>query len=426
MPLPQDPRVRRLSWALLSSLFNSAYGNLTLGAITTLFYAAMGLPKTHIGLLNALIFLPGPLALVAAPLAARWGFKRTYMWFYSSRKFVVALLAASPWVLEHYGLSGLMAYTTAVMLVFGVLRVIAETAYYPWTHEFVPQRVRGQFGALSNILSTLGGLVAVTWAGSFLGGQEGFVPYQQLILVGSVFGLASVLVKMPIQGGAPDPSIVSQKAHFRYMGQALRDAGFRRFLWGLGMVSLATHSWGPFIPLYMKDEIGLDSGTVVQLQTWVLLGTLVSSYAWGYCADRFGSRPALLLSLAGMLLLPALWLAIPRQDESSLLWAAAVSALWGAASIGYSIGHERQLYVDVVPAEKKTEYMALFYSFTQLTAVVSPLLAGWGLDRAEGWSGRLGGVELGPYAPFFAFSFVLLLAGTAFFARSGRARPELT
>ena len=125
-----------------------------------------------------------------------------------------------------------------------------------------------------------------------------------------------------------------------------------------------------------------------------------------------------------MLLLPALWLAIPRQDESSLLWAAAVSALWGAASIGYSIGHERQLYVDVVPAEKKTEYMALFYTFTQLAAVISPLLAGWGLDRAEGWRGRLLGFELGPYAPFFAVSFLLLLVGTAFFAGSGRARSQ--
>jgi MFS family permease len=420
MSPPQDPRVRRLSWALLSSLLSSAYGNLTLGTITTLFYAEMGLPKTHIGLLNALIFLPGPLALVAAPLAARWGFKRTYMWFYSGRKFVVALLAASPWVLDHSGLPGLVAYTTAVMLVFGILRVIAETAFYPWNHEYVPQRLRGQFGAISNIISTLGGLGAIAWAGSFLTGQEGFASYQKLILIGSVFGLASVLVKMPIKGGGPNPSIVSQKAHFRHMRQALSDQAFRRFLWGLGIVALSTHAWYTFLPLYMKDEVGLDSGTVVALQTWVLLGTLFSSYVWGWASDRFGSRPVLLVSLGAMLVLPPIWLCMPKQDESSLLWAIAAAALWGAGSIGYSIGHERQLYVDMVPAEKKTEYMALYYTWTQMTAVISPLWAGWGLDRAEGWQGEIWGIALGSYAPFFVLSFVGLLVGTAFFLHTGR------
>ena len=73
-----------------------------LGAVLVLYYDELGLPKTHIGLLNALIFLPGPLALFVAPLAARWGFKRTYLTFYSTRKVVFALLA-SPFVLHQTG-----------------------------------------------------------------------------------------------------------------------------------------------------------------------------------------------------------------------------------------------------------------------------------------------------------------------------------
>ena len=67
-----DAKIRRLPWALLSAALGSVYGNL--GAVLVLYYDELGLPKTHIGLLNALIFLPGPLALFVAPLAARWGF----------------------------------------------------------------------------------------------------------------------------------------------------------------------------------------------------------------------------------------------------------------------------------------------------------------------------------------------------------------
>ena len=119
-----DAKIRRLPWALLSAALGSVYGNL--GAVLVLYYDELGLPKTHIGLLNALIFLPGPLALC-------------------------------PFVLHKGGLVGVVVFTTAVMGTFGVLRVIAETALYPWAYEFVPRRVRGQFSAINNIVSTVFG-----------------------------------------------------------------------------------------------------------------------------------------------------------------------------------------------------------------------------------------------------------------------------
>ncbi len=79
-----EAKIRRLPWVLLSAALGSVYGNLGSGFL--LYYDEMGMPKTYNGLLNALIFLPGPLALFVAPLVACWGFKRTYLAFYSTRK----------------------------------------------------------------------------------------------------------------------------------------------------------------------------------------------------------------------------------------------------------------------------------------------------------------------------------------------------
>ena len=132
-------------------------------------------------------------------------------------------------------------------------------------------------------------------------------------------------------------------------------------------------------------------------------------------------RSVLLSGVLAMGVLPLIWMAIPRHSEAGVFWAAVAAALWGVGSIGFSIGQDRQLNVDLVPVEKKTEYMALFYTWTQMAAVLSPLLTGWGLDQVGGLRTELFGLPVGPYTPFFALSFVGIVAGSAIFSRAGRA-----
>ncbi len=153
------------------------------------------------------------------------------------------------------------------------------------------------------------------------------------------------------------------------------------------------------------------------MQTFLLIGTLVSSYEWGWVADRFGGRLVLLSGVLTMGALPLIWMIIPRHDESGVICAAIASPLWGIGSIGFGIGQDRQLNVDLVPAEKKTEYMALFYMWTQIAAVISLLSTGWGLDQAGTLRTEFFGLPIGPYTPFFAFSLVGVVAGAFVFFR---------
>ena len=81
---------RGLRWSVASEVFGSAYGVLVLGSVLVLFLNELGLPKEQIGLLNGLVFLPGPIALFIAPHLARFGFKRSLIIFYGARKFVAA------------------------------------------------------------------------------------------------------------------------------------------------------------------------------------------------------------------------------------------------------------------------------------------------------------------------------------------------
>jgi len=47
----------------------------------------------------------------------------------------------------------------------------------------------------------------------------------------------------------------------------------------------------------------------------------------------------------------------------------------------------RYLYVSVVPAERKTQYTAIFYAWVGLTGGCGPLLAGRALDAMAGFRG---------------------------------------
>ena len=308
------------------------------------------------------------------------------------------------------------AYVFVVMALYGLCRVIAETAFYPWIQEFVPDQVRGQYMAVCNVVGTLASILAVVWSSYMLGSGTEISRFQVVIAVGCALGLVGIVLKSRIPGGAPLAKRTDQRTHFRQIREVMRDRDFRRFLFGLGVLALATGGWAAFVPLYLKEAIGLDAGVVVGLHNWTLVGTLVSSYAWGYYADRKGSKSVLMAALLLVVLLPLGWMALPRHAADSALYAGVMAMLSGVGMMGYSISNERLLFVSAVPPEKKTEYMAVFYTFTQILMALSPFLAGRVLAAATGWGGRAYGFEFDQYTPFFVGSLLLLLVGIWIFS----------
>jgi MFS family permease len=271
----------------------------------------------------------------------------------------------------------------------------------------VPNNVRGKYTATNNIFTTLTGFAAVTAGGWVLERTMGLNGFMILLATGVIFGWISVAFAALIPGGAP--RIPREGQNGRDLGVALRDAGFIYYLLGVGLITLATVPLGSFLPLFMREQVGLSDSAVVWLQTGSLAGTLLSSYLWGWAADRYGSIPVMLYGILLRVLLPFLWMLIPRGDASSLYIALAIAFLQGVADMGWGIGSGRLLYVSVVPPEKRTDYMALYYAFTGIVGGTSQLLGGRLLDASQGLSGQIGGFTLDPYVPLFALNIVLPL-----------------
>ncbi len=401
-------KLRALPWSIASNAALAVYLQLTFfGSVFVLFLNSLGLDTAQIGFLLSLLPFTGILALVLAPAIARAGFKRVWLTFFGLRTFVTAFLLFTPLVVTTFGSQAAMIYITAVVAVYALVRTVGVTAGFPWIQEYVPNSVRGKYTASNNFFSTIAGFLSVTLASLVLARTVGLTGYMILIAVGVVFGFISVALAIPIPGGAPVKPDKTQPPPERNIKDALRDSHMLRYLAGVGLFTLATVPLGAFLPLYMQDQVGLPASQVVLLQTGVMAGALVSSYFWGWASDRYGGRPVTLYGLAFRALLPIFWMLLPGLGTAALPAAIGIAAVQGFADVGWQVGATRLLYVSIVPAAKRNDYMAVYWAWLGLVSGFSQLAGGRLLTTTQSLSGTVAGIPLDPYTPLFLLGIFL-------------------
>lgn len=401
-------KLRGLRWSIISNAANTVFVQYTFfGSIFVLFLSELGLSKSQMGFLLSLLPFFGLVAIFVAPWTERFGLKRTYLTFFGIRALIASGLLLTPWVLGRFGPEIALIFVACTTALFSGLRAIGVTASFPWVQEYVPNNVRGKYTATNNIFTTITGFAAVTAGGWVLEHTLRLDGFMILLATGVLFGWISVSFAALIPGGAPRTPNAGQNQ--RDLAVALRDPGFIYYLLGVGLITLATVPLGSFLPLFMREQVGLSDSAIVWLQIGSLAGTLISSYLWGWAADRYGSVPVMLYGLSLRALLPVLWMLMPRGAESSLYVALSIAFLQGVADMGWGIGSGRLLYVSVVPPEKRTDYMALYYAFTGIVGGISQLSGGRLLDLSQGLSGQIGFLALDPYVPLFLLNIFLPL-----------------
>jgi hypothetical protein len=193
------------------------------------------------------------------------------------------------------------------------------------------------------------------------------------------------------------------------MRQSLSDRSFFAFLMGVGMLTLINLPIFSFVPLFMREEVGLSDSYVVWLQTGVLIASMGTGYLWGWAADRYGSKPVMLSGVIAKAILPVFWLLMPRGISASF-WIALLISFWqGFAAQGWWIGHTRLLFVRVVPPKQKTAYMAVYYAWIGVVGGASRLISGALLDRFAGLSQQVGFIHIDAYTILFVAGILVPL-----------------
>lgn len=429
--MSQEPttveKLRGLPWSIASNVANTVFVQYTFfGSIFVLFLSALGLSRSAMGLL--LSFLPffGLTALFVAPWVARFGYKRTYILFFALRAVVALGLVFTPWVMNQFGAETTILYVGVVIALFAMVRSIGVTASFPWIQEYVPNSVRGKFTATNNIFTTGVGFLAVSGGSIVLAQTTGLTGFMWLIGVGVIFGFISVGLATKIPGGAPMSrrpdeadgdlgeddagELAPERGSQRDLMTAVRDRDFVFYLAGVALIMFAIVPLQSFLPLFMREEIGLSDSAVVWLQSGTLIGTLASGYLWGWAADRYGSIPVSLYGMGMRAMLPLIWMLMPREDSAiSFGIALAAALIQGVADMAWGIGSGRLLYVRIVPPEKRSDYMAVYYAWIGIIGGLSQLGGGLVLDWFHWLRGQIWVFSIDPFLPLFLSSLLLPL-----------------
>jgi MFS family permease len=401
-------KINKLSWSIASSSANTVFAQFTyFGSVFVLFLDQLGLNKGQIGGLLSLLPYTGLIALFIAPWVARFGYKRTYITFFGARKVVTAFLLLTPWVAATYGTQITFIYVSTIVLLFALCRSIAETGIYPWMQEYIPNSVRGKYSATNNIYASVIGFLSVVIASFVVERSTGLNGFMLLIGIGVVFGLIAVWTASRVPGGAPIKDGGRAGAAWYRLIEAVRDKDFLFYIIGVSLFTLGANPVSSFLPLFLEEEVGISSGNVVLVQTGTLLGGLLSTYLWGWAADRYGSRPVMLLGICLRLLLPLFLMLMPRNDPLSLYVALGIVLLQGVADMGWAIGATRMLFVSIVPPAEKTEYMAVYYAWVGVIGGTSQLLGGQIVEASAGLAGDFLFFRLDPYTWLFVLSLIL-------------------
>ncbi len=416
--LTNTEKIRRLPWNTTLGATNNIFAQLTFfGPAFVLFLSQLKLSNTQIGFLLSLIPFTGLIALVVAPAAARFGYKRTYVAFFGIRKIFAAGLLLAPLVLANFGVNGILVYITFVMGGFALCRSISETAYFPWAQEFIPNTIRGRYTSINDIMSRFTGIGSLAFGSFILGISTGLDGFMIIFLVGLVFGVIAVWASTHIPGGAPVAQTDGGNMSYHHMLNVLKDKNFLTYITALAILIIAVTPMGSFLPLYMTQQIGLTDSMVVTLQIALLIGGLSSTYLFGWAADRYGSKPVMLVGLYVKILLPVLWMFMPRHSPFSATAALIIAFINGASDIAWAIGSGRLLYVKVVPSEKRGEYMAVYYAAVGLIGGISQVAGGGALDITRHLSGQFLFFTIDPYFPLFVFGLIFTAISVYLFTK---------
>jgi MFS family permease len=419
-------KLRGLPWGIAWSVTNSVFATYTFfGSIFVLFLNQVGLDKAQIGSLLSLLPFFGIVAVFIAAPVARAGHKRVFLISFTTRTALALLLLLVPWIQTEFGAQATLALIVVAVGAFGLARAVGFTAYYPWSQEQIPDGMRGKVSAIRSILANLTSMLAVLAAGWILGPDPDLSPFMVLISIGVAAGMFSVWAAGKLPGGAPVKDAHAEESATRGMVTAARDRSFVRYLLGIGLVTLATMPLTSFVPLFMIEEVGLSSDQAVWLETAVLIGAVGSGYLWGWLADRYGSKPVMVLGTYLLPLAPLAWLLMPRGVAMSLYLAMAIAVVQGLVNTGWNLGSGRLLFVGIVPSERSSPYMALYYAWAGIAGGVGTVLGGWLVDLTADVSGQWWIVHFDPYTLLFLVGIVLPLFGILLF-RGVAADSEFT
>lgn len=399
---PLAPRELRfaLRLSVVEGMLATVFTTLTLSPFLTGYALLLGASPQYVGLLEALLALVRVSQLGAIYLIGWAGRRRPLAcWLLGLGRYLwvaLGLLAFLPWP----GDARLALFLVALTLAAGLIE-LGLNVWSDWMVDLVPESHRGRyFGLRNTAMATLG--MGVLWlGGGYLDLQR--AAGQEALGFGALFavaGGAALLAQLALTA-QPEPRRRFLPPEQGLLARPFAAPGpYRRFLAFAALWFLCATLSGPFYTVYALNELRFSYGFIATYSNAATAIALLTQPLWGRLIDRAGPVYVLRLCIAGVVLLPALWLGMtPTLTWPIWLDMIATGLFWPGVNLGLAMALFR-----VAPADHRAVYLG---AFAALTGAMVALAAALGSGVLALFA-RLVGPETG----WNAYQVLFLLTST--------------
>lgn len=388
------------------------------GAPIYLMARSWGASELFIGALAAVMPATQIAQVFVAPYLEHVSFKRFMLIGLLLRNSFYIVVAALPFLL--YAGKVQIAMALGLLMVFMVLvdfsHGISQTPWMTWISQLVPERWRGRYFSIEQLMSNIGQIVFTLGSGVIIGAHPNNLRYGLYLASGLLAGWISLLFLRHIRSVPPLVCLEKkQKVNpldLSWMAALLKIVPYRRMLLViLGNQIMVT--MGSFAILFNTEELGIRQDLLITLGTAGPIGSALAVYAWGSLADRFGSRPIMALAyrfvVLHCLLALILALAMPKSMTLILIITTLGTFSFSIGIIGYAITNYRYL-LGSAPKERLI-YASVLYGLTaQVSTAIGPPLWGKFLMLTKGVQYQFGVLHIHRYSMLYLAMFIVSLA----------------
>jgi hypothetical protein len=346
------------------------------GLFLVLFGRAINMPESWVGVLQAFMPLSTVLVAFTVPLVERTGPRRLLLFTWGIRNVLAIPTFAMVWAMSVWGPQAAWYVLLLSTLSFCGARAIGVGGWFPWLYEVVPNRSQGIYFATEAATAQLTN-IALTLAVAFgLRGNTGLGAYFWIYLMGILAGFVSLAAIWRIPGGKqlPQTTRTSQPGLSGYR-HTLADRDYVRYVLRVCLGQSALWWLQAVYVLYLRDQLKFSDTQIMYQVAAGSLGMALTVRQWGRYADRFGSIPAIMFSLAAYALIGLGWITL----LPGAVWTPALSLILvvlGNIFNGAALMVMNRGMLCRVREKGRVGYTNLWIVCTALATGITPILAG--------------------------------------------------
>jgi MFS family permease len=417
---PGEPgRSRRIS--VVEGAFATVHGTITAGSLVTAYALWAGANDFQLGLVAALTAISAAGSVWGAHWVGHLGRRKTLTIATSvGGRALWGVLCVLPF-LPVPPSTRLAVFLVVIFLGNGLLNAGA-TSWLSWMTDLVPLERRGRFFGRRNALLGVVGMGTAWAAGRVYDAMVASgLRDQGLALVFGAAVACALIAGIILTRQWEPPLTGEQPRSFREtLRRPLAERDFRRLLGFLVAWAAVTGVAGPFYGAHMIRNLRMPFSVIALYSILAGIVSLLTQPVWGRIIDRVGNRPVLIVNLAGLCLLPAIWLfATPARWLPIWIDAVITGVFWPGMTLAAF-----NLLLATVPREGRAACLGVHSLGVGLGAFLAGLLGGWLAELLAGFHARVLGIALVNFHILFLLSAAarVALLPFAFGLREERAQ----